>query len=174
MGIFICLNPQCNSTFSSRHSNAKYCSRKCAGTINQRAALIEVKYSDDFLIEQLRLKAAELNRTPTKREMKSPFPSCDTYARRFGSYNKAVILAGLTPFIPFPSDFNTVERNISVSLRYKILKRDSFTCQYCGGTPQDGYVLHVDHIVPKSAGGLDKENNLITACWHCNQGKSNF
>lgn len=36
---------------------------------------------------------------------------------------------------------------ISQSLRFDILKRDNFTCQYCGGKPPKA-VLQVDHIKP--------------------------
>lgn len=58
-------------------------------------------------------------------------------------------------------------------LRFTILERDNFTCQYCGRTPQDGVKLHIDHIIPKSKGGSDKKDNLITACEECNLSKSN-
>lgn len=57
------------------------------------------------------------------------------------------------------------------SLRFKVLARDNFTCQYCGRTPQDGIKLEVDHIYPKSKGGKLEINNLITACETCNVGK---
>lgn len=56
-------------------------------------------------------------------------------------------------------------------LRFEILKRDNFTCMYCGAT--DGK-LEVDHIFPKSKGGTDNPDNLITACRSCNVGKSNM
>lgn len=60
---------------------------------------------------------------------------------------------------------------ISKSERFEIFKRDKFTCQYCGATPP-GAVLHVDHIVPVAHGGGKSEDNLITACQACNQGKA--
>ncbi len=59
----------------------------------------------------------------------------------------------------------------SLKIRFMVLHRDSFTCQYCGRTPKDGTKLEVDHIVPKSKGGDNKMDNLITACFECNQGK---
>lgn len=59
---------------------------------------------------------------------------------------------------------------ISKSLRFEVFKRDSFTCQYCGRqTPQT--ILEIDHIIPKSKGGTDDINNLITSCFDCNRGK---
>lgn len=60
---------------------------------------------------------------------------------------------------------------MKVSMRFEILKRDQFTCHYCGRTPPN-VLLHVDHVVPRSAGGTDDPANLITACADCNQGKS--
>ena len=58
------------------------------------------------------------------------------------------------------------------SLRYDILRRDNFRCQICGATQQDGYKLHVDHIVPVSKGGRTEPGNLRTLCERCNMGKS--
>lgn len=55
-------------------------------------------------------------------------------------------------------------------LRFEIFKRDSFTCQYCGSRPP-AVVLELDHIDPKSNGGGDQEENLITSCFDCNRGK---
>lgn len=61
---------------------------------------------------------------------------------------------------------------VGVKLRFQILERDSFRCQYCGRTPQDGVKLHVDHVVPRSKGGSNDPENLVTACQDCNLGKS--
>ena len=57
--------------------------------------------------------------------------------------------------------------------RFEILKRDNFTCQYCGRSPRkdDGVVLQVDHIIPRSKSGNDSKENLITSCIECNLGK---
>jgi len=58
----------------------------------------------------------------------------------------------------------------SRKVRFDVFKRDAFVCQYCGqGTPD--IILEVDHIHPKSQGGKDDINNLITACFDCNRGK---
>ena len=63
--------------------------------------------------------------------------------------------------------------NIPKRLRFKVLKRDGFTCRYCGLSPTncDDVVLHADHIVSVSDGGATNEQNLITACDCCNLGK---
>jgi len=63
---------------------------------------------------------------------------------------------------------------ISPRLRAKVLLRDNYTCQDCGASPRkaDKVTLHVHHIIPVSEGGATTEDNLITNCNDCNQGKS--
>lgn len=58
----------------------------------------------------------------------------------------------------------------SSSKRNRILARDGHRCQYCGmrGTAFD---LTVDHILPASRGGTTSPENLVTACFACNQRK---
>lgn len=62
----------------------------------------------------------------------------------------------------------------SYKLRFAILYRDDFRCQYCGATPQDGIKLHVDHIIAKKNRGTDEITNLITSCEICNKGKKDI
>lgn len=64
-----------------------------------------------------------------------------------------------------------MSRSLSKKLRFEVFKRDEFACQYCGGTPPKS-VLEVDHIDPVALGGADDMDNLITACFACNRGKS--
>lgn len=59
---------------------------------------------------------------------------------------------------------------MKVSLRFNVFKRDAFVCQYCGRTPP-AVVLEVDHVQPRSKGGTDAIDNLLTSCWDCNRGK---
>ncbi len=59
---------------------------------------------------------------------------------------------------------------MSKLLRFEVFKRDSFTCQYCGGQAPD-VLLQVDHINPVASGGTNDLVNLITACQPCNNGK---
>lgn len=61
---------------------------------------------------------------------------------------------------------------IPPQLRFRVLQRDGFRCQYCGRAARDGAILHLDHVVPVAAGGETSEGNLITACDQCNIGKS--
>ncbi|MCS7081735.1 MAG: HNH endonuclease [Bacteroidetes bacterium] len=53
--------------------------------------------------------------------------------------------------------------------RRNVLRRDGFRCQYCGSRER----LTVDHVVPKSKGGTDSWENLVTACTACNNRKGN-
>lgn len=57
------------------------------------------------------------------------------------------------------------------ALRWQILERDNFTCQYCGQRAPDAK-LEVDHKIPVSEGGKDEPDNLVTSCYACNRGKS--
>lgn len=59
---------------------------------------------------------------------------------------------------------------ISLTTRFSILKRDRFTCVYCGAHPPN-VELEVDHYFPLARGGTDDYGNLVTACLECNRGK---
>ena len=62
---------------------------------------------------------------------------------------------------------------VSKKIRFEVFKRDGFRCAYCGKGPPE-VTLECDHINPKSKGGKDDINNLITACFDCNRGKRNI
>lgn len=53
-----------------------------------------------------------------------------------------------------------------LGLRGAVLQRDDFTCQDCGQPTNE-----VDHIWPKSLGGLDTAENLRACCRSCNARK---
>lgn len=56
-------------------------------------------------------------------------------------------------------------------MRFEVLKRDCFKCQYCGASAPD-VPLHIDHIQPVSKGGKTTLLNLVTSCADCNGGKA--
>lgn len=56
-------------------------------------------------------------------------------------------------------------------LRFSVFARDNFTCRYCG-RQSDKVELVIDHLIPVSRGGTNDQENLITACVECNQGKA--
>ena len=51
----------------------------------------------------------------------------------------------------------------------QIACRDGHACRYCGATAaSSGAHLHLDHLTPRSLGGLDQATNLVLACRSCN------
>jgi 5-methylcytosine-specific restriction endonuclease McrA len=48
-----------------------------------------------------------------------------------------------------------------------ILRRDNFSCVYCGSSER----LECDHVVPISRGGSNDQANLACACFNCNRSK---
>lgn len=52
--------------------------------------------------------------------------------------------------------------------RREVLRRDHYTCQYCGSSKH----LTLDHVIPLSKGGQHTWDNVVTACEQCNQRKS--
>lgn len=55
--------------------------------------------------------------------------------------------------------------------RRNIFKRDRHTCQYCGQRPAPDE-LTIDHVVPRSQGGLSSWTNCVLACMDCNHRKA--
>ncbi len=51
--------------------------------------------------------------------------------------------------------------------RRNLMFRDAHQCQYCGKRPPLRE-LNIDHVVPRSRGGDDSWENLVTACRPCN------
>ncbi len=50
--------------------------------------------------------------------------------------------------------------------RRAIFARDGFRCQYCNGQAEN-----VDHVIPRSRGGLHTWENVVAACRRCNASK---
>jgi 5-methylcytosine-specific restriction endonuclease McrA len=68
----------------------------------------------------------------------------------------------LTSYVRMP------RRNPSARIsRRAVFARDRHRCQYCGSTRH----LTVDHVVPRSKGGPDTWDNLVTSCAPCNRKK---
>lgn len=51
--------------------------------------------------------------------------------------------------------------------RQRIIKRDNHSCVYCGSKRD----LTIDHLIPKSKGGKNTWDNLVTCCISCNSKK---
>jgi len=66
-------------------------------------------------------------------------------------------------YIPRKTKINCTRTNIFV--------RDNFTCQYCGKAFARKH-LTIDHVIPSSKGGPFTWENLVAACYKCNNKKS--
>jgi 5-methylcytosine-specific restriction endonuclease McrA len=62
------------------------------------------------------------------------------------------------------------ERSVVFS-RKNIFKRDRYTCQYCGAQPGPAE-LTIEHVLPRSKGGVSTWENCVLACVECNKRKA--
>ena len=148
----------------------------------------EVKISDERLFENLLNLWQHFGNQPRRKDLTNTISifSQTPYNRRFGSWT-----AALENFINYVnasdsvteinhSSTNIPERKTgrypSLRLRYKVLKRDNFSCKLCGASPAKNpkVELHIDHITPWSKDGETIIENLQTLCSKCNLGKSNL
>jgi 5-methylcytosine-specific restriction endonuclease McrA len=68
------------------------------------------------------------------------------------------------------TSYRKIPRKRVVFSKRNIFIRDNFTCQYCGKRlpPKE---LTIDHIIPRSKGGRDSWDNVVTSCKSCNNKK---
>lgn len=65
--------------------------------------------------------------------------------------------------------FVRVPYRARVSLsRRGVFLRDGHECQYCGSSAEN-----IDHVVPRSRGGMHDWENVVAACRRCNARKEN-
>ena len=74
------------------------------------------------------------------------------------------VVIRLVSYVRIPRD--THRRKIT---RRAVFARDDWTCQYCGARSN----LTVDHVVPRSKGGLSTWDNIVASCAPCNRRKGN-
>ncbi|MBX3042972.1 MAG: HNH endonuclease [Candidatus Kapabacteria bacterium] len=78
-------------------------------------------------------------------------------------------------YFPYPSVIKLMTyvkiplKNVELS-RKNVIKRDGNRCQYCN---KNSIEMTIDHIIPRSRGGVESWENLITACVRCNNKKGN-
>jgi 5-methylcytosine-specific restriction endonuclease McrA len=53
--------------------------------------------------------------------------------------------------------------------RIEVLRRDEYTCQYCGRQTRE---LTLDHVIPRHQGGRHVWENVVSACILCNNRKA--
>lgn len=94
----------------------------------------------------------------------------------FIEYEKSMnVISGIIATLRqwYGSEFDEKNVKINKTLRFELLKKADFKCQYCGRGPSTHLVnLHIDHRMPKSRGGKDIPSNYVVACSDCNIGKS--
>jgi 5-methylcytosine-specific restriction endonuclease McrA len=79
--------------------------------------------------------------------------------------------------MPMPSvirllEYRRIPHQTRALSRKNILLRDRNTCQYCGCVLTAGD-LTLDHVLPRSRGGLSTWENLVACCHDCNRRKGN-
>jgi len=62
------------------------------------------------------------------------------------------------------------KKEAKARFRQEILNSWQHTCAYCGDDL--GRLATLDHVQPKSKGGLTHKTNLVPACFPCNISKS--
>lgn len=62
------------------------------------------------------------------------------------------------------------QRYADSTLRWLVAHRDGYVCEWCGST----IGLHMDHVVPWSAGGPTRSRNLRWLCADCNVKRGTF
>ena len=155
-------------------------------------------YSDENLYDEMGRIWQKVGQRPSRNEWEASDPkiSIGAYKKRFGSWTNAcqkfieykmggeITSDNFVRFngeeFPMQMKSGTVgyskenSRNVSLSLRLKVLNRDNFKCVFCGKSPATdfGTKLHIDHILPFSKGGKSTLENLQTLCEECNLGKS--
>ena len=64
------------------------------------------------------------------------------------------------------------EPSISEQLRQQVIAEANYHCEYCQTSSRlIGIPLIMEHILPKSAGGDDRRENLAASCYRCNEFK---
>lgn len=86
---------------------------------------------------------------------------------------RRAVVRSVTRSIPLPSIvrlhmYVKVPRQELTPTRHALLRRDVHRCQYCG---MNGRPLTIDHVIPRSQGGIEGWENLVVACVACNNRK---
>lgn len=76
--------------------------------------------------------------------------------------------------IPAPDgSITTYFRPLNQTQRFKVYERDKWTCAYCErDMKNDRRAACLDHVIPYSKGGTNRDKNLVTSCKRCNAEKN--
>ena len=68
--------------------------------------------------------------------------------------------------------FIPIKKNIPFT-RFNLFLRDEFRCQYCNAKHKASE-LTFDHVISRSKGGLSTWENVVSACFKCNNKKGSL
>jgi len=77
--------------------------------------------------------------------------------------------ASIIPPPPGHIDSGAIPYHVPPEQRKRIMERDGYKCVHCGA--DEG--LSIDHIIPRTKGGSNKDDNLQVLCATCNSSKGN-
>lgn len=96
-----------------------------------------------------------------KAEMLTHHPQRNLHSIRQDFHMPSIIRLNRFVSLPF--------KRVNLS-RHNVFKRDRNRCVYCGSRED----LTIDHVLPRSLGGRDSWDNLVTACQRCNARKGSM
>ena len=89
-----------------------------------------------------------------------------------GHFLHAARMAMRVPSVIRLVEYRRIPHQTRALSRKNILLRDRNTCQYCGKSMPSSE-LTLDHVMPRSRGGLSTWENLVACCHPCNRSKGN-
>src|SRR6476469_2225151 len=89
-----------------------------------------------------------------------------------GHFLHAARVALRVPSVIRLLEYRRIPHQTRALSRKNILLRDRNTCQYCCKVMSSGE-LTLDHVIPRSRGGLSTWENLVACCHECNRRKGN-
>jgi len=89
-----------------------------------------------------------------------------------GHYLHAARIAMRVPSVIRLVEYRRIPHQTRALSRKNILLRDRNTCQYCVRV-LPAAELTLDHVIPRSRGGLSTWENLVACCQECNRTKGN-
>jgi 5-methylcytosine-specific restriction endonuclease McrA len=84
---------------------------------------------------------------------------------------RAVSMRIRVPEVVTLTQFDRVPGGSVTFSRRNLFKRDRYSCQYCGARPGPEE-LTIDHVTPRSQGGVTSWENCVLACVECNRRKA--
>jgi 5-methylcytosine-specific restriction endonuclease McrA len=89
-----------------------------------------------------------------------------------GHFLHSARLAMRLPSVIRLLEYRRIPHQTRALSRKNILLRDRNTCQYCGVVLSSAE-LTLDHVIPRSRGGVSTWENLVACCHPCNHRKGN-